>query len=973
MNEAMEPTGVRRRSGLRGRWAAGLVLALGLAWTGPVGAASAAADDAGIAPPPWPRTQSELTPDPGVRYGELDNGLRYAIVANEGPEGQASVRLHMRAGSMMEAADQRGLAHFLEHMAFNGSENVPEGEFTKMLERLGLKFGPDTNASTGPLSTAYMLELPEVGEETLSTALMLMRELADRLTLAEDAIDRERGVVLSERRVRNTPQRRYTQNLFDFLVPGTKLPAAVSVGDPEVLENAGPERFRAFYDGFYTPQRAFLVIAGDIDPDAIEARIETRFADWTQPEAAAPNPDFGTPDPVQPTPQSVAGYFHDPDIPTIVSLSMVKPYEARPDSAETRRQALLRQVANGIVSRRFARLARAEDAQFVQGSAGYGPLYRVAERAAVTVVAEPDTWRDALMLAEQQLRAALQYGVTEAEIDEQLANIRTALKNAVDSAETRRNAVLASGVMGAYHGRSVFTHPETDLTLFEAAADTVTPEAVVGELRAMWQGGMIQAHLATSQELENPAQAILAALRQSAQVEVTPPEGRDELSFAYTDFGAPGEVVARDTVEDLDFTQVRFANNVMLNVKRTDIEKGKVLASVRFGGGILSETPDQAGIDSLVSLGFVAGGLGAHSLDDLQRLMAGRNVGVQLGSGEDAFGYRSLTTPDDLMLQLQLWTAFMTDPAYRPEAEAQYLRTIAAVYDTLDATPGRVMQTRVEEILTGDQRLGLPSRDALDALSLDDLKAHLDPALERGAIEVNVVGDIDPDAVIEQVARTFGALDPRPADFADHGAGWDVSFPEPGRTTLTHAGAADQALVRVYWPAFDDEDLEKVRHMTLLSEVFQLRMTDKIREELGASYSPQTGASFSDAFDGFGYVFAGSEVDTADLDATVAVIEEIAADLARGTVEADELQRARQPILESLEEARANENGYWINVLERSQTDPDDLTAHRQAEAHYESATVADLNALAKTYLVNDSAHVVAVVPGEGAGGDAGD
>jgi zinc protease len=245
------------------------------------------------APATWAHEASDLAPDPGVRFGVLANGMRYAIMKNATPAGEASLRLRIDAGSLMEREDQLGLAHFMEHMIFNGTKNVPEGEFVKRLERHGLAFGPDTNAYTSFDETVYMLELPETDAETIDTALFLMREAAGEALLEAEAVNRERGVVLSEERTRDTPGYRSLKAQYDFFMRGMLPPKRFPIGNTEVLKNAPRERFVEFYESYYRPENATFVAVGDFDVDMMEKEIRERFSNWRGEGAPGARPDLG--------------------------------------------------------------------------------------------------------------------------------------------------------------------------------------------------------------------------------------------------------------------------------------------------------------------------------------------------------------------------------------------------------------------------------------------------------------------------------------------------------------------------------------------------------------------------------------------------------------------------------------------------------------------------------------------------------
>ncbi|MEW6020415.1 MAG: pitrilysin family protein, partial [Pseudomonadota bacterium] len=304
----------------------------------------------------WPQAVSDVAADPDIRFGTLPNGMRYAIRRQTIPEGQAALRLRIDAGSLMEADDQQGLAHFLEHMAFNGSEAVPEGEMIKILERLGLAFGADTNASTGFDETIYKLDLPRTDEETIATSLMLLRETAMNLTIAPDAVDRERGIVLSEERARDNPPYRIYKARLGFMLPGQRLADRYPIGQVDVLRTAPASRIRDFYDSYYRPERALIVAVGDFDVAAMEARIAEAFGAWRGRGPAGSDPDLGAV-----ARRGLEAYVAvEPGAAPALQLTWVRPADERMDAEALRREGLVERLGFAVVNRRLSTLARGE-------------------------------------------------------------------------------------------------------------------------------------------------------------------------------------------------------------------------------------------------------------------------------------------------------------------------------------------------------------------------------------------------------------------------------------------------------------------------------------------------------------------------------------------------------------------------------------------------------------------------------------
>ena len=910
--------------------------------------------------------KDDVPADPAIRRGILPNGMRYAILRNATPKNSASIRLRIDMGSTAEADDQQGLAHFLEHMAFNGSTHVPEGEMVRILERHGLAFGADTNASTDFTQTVYKLELPETNDAIVDTGLMLMREVGSELTLAPAAIARERGVILSEKRARDQYGLRRLVHFLGFALPGTPVARRLPIGTAEVIQHAPAERLRDLYARFYTPDRALLVVAGDVDPAAIKAKIRARFADWTGTGAGEGDPAIGTVDPLRP---SAAAYFRDKNVPTGVSISVIKPRDTRPDTIEKRRQDVLDGLATAMLSRRLSRLARQAESPILSGSAGYDELFSTAQSAGLAIGAKGDDWQGALATGEQALRRALTYGFTQAELDEQLANMRTGYENAARSADTRRSESLADNIVTAAETGSTVTTPAWRLAFFNGFAPEITPARVKAALVAQWAGANPLIHVSGKLDIPDAERTILAAYRASAATPVAAGDAQAAIPFAYTDFGPAGTIAADGRIADLDIRTIRFANNVRLTIKRTDFEKDRIRVSLRICCGGLELPRDKPGLLSFMSSAFAAGGTKAHSFDDLQSLAAGRAVTLGFSGGPDAFGTALATTPRDLDLQLQILAAYLSAPGFRAEGDAQWQRFVPVFYDTLDASPSGIAGRDVPRIIAnGDMRFGIPPREALQARSLAELKAATARAFAHGAIEIGMVGDVDEQVAIDLVAKTFGALPLREADPLPFEAARLVSFPKD-RTpiTLHHAGKADEALDLAYWPTTDDRDPATDAGLDLLAAVFQLMLTEEVREALGATYSPGAASRTSSLYPGFGQIAVSSNLDPADMPKVDAAVAAIAARLRDAPVEADLLERARAPMLERIAK-RTRENGAWIALVDDAQTEPRWLDRFRTARATCLAVDAAQLQALARRYLTPEAALKIRIVRGASGG-----
>lgn len=910
--------------------------------------------------PDWAFETSDVAVDPGYRFGTLANGMRYIIRQNDRPEGTALVRMVVGSGSLSETESERGLAHFVEHMAFNGSANVPEGEMTRLLEREGLAFGADTNASTGFEATTYKLDLPRNDPALLSTALMLMRETASELTIDPAAVERERGVLLAERRDRTNYAQKDQRDRFEFLTPGARYVERLPIGTAEVLGSATAGDLRDFYGREYVPANTVLAVIGDFDADLVEAGIKRHFDDWQ----AAPLPAKPETGPVDLGRSGVTDIYLDPALSERITASRHSEWIDEPDSIRNRRQNLLRTIGYGIVNRRFQSQSRSQDPPFRGAGFGTGDLFETGRTTSLVVDTADGKWAKGLDAAVLTLRRALTYGFTEAEVAEQVADVLTAQENAVASANTRSNSALMAGALALVSDGVIPSTPQSGLERLEAFIPYITPAAVLAALRAdaaplndpmlrfrgrkAPEGGADKLRLVWNGAVDKPVERL--------------PEVAN-VPFAYGDFGTPGNVVADEVDPSLGIRMIRFDNGVRLNMKRTDLQEDRIAFEVTVDGGTLLNTVQNPLATAMVSA-LPQGGLGKHSRDQLQSILAGRSVGWGLSTTPDSFIASGTTTPRDLQLQLQLLTAGLTEPGYRKEAEVQYRRGIANFFKSKDATPGSVLRNALGGILSdNDPRFTLQPEVHYQALSFEQLRAAIGDRLAQGALEVALVGDIDEQAAIDLVAATFGALPERETDFRPRTEARQRSFTRNlAPRLLTHQGEADQALLQFVWPTDDDSDLAQDVRLTLLERIVRLELQAELRERLGKTYSPSASSNTSRDYPGYGTFAIAASVDIDDVAATRSAIEAALARLRAEPVDADTLDRARRPVLESFANTLKTNAG-WMGLVDRAQSESGRIDRYLQIRAAVEAVTAEDIRDAAARFLGPDKGLEVLVVP----------
>jgi len=898
---------------------------------------------------PWNAEKSDLEPDASIIYGRLPNGLRYAIRPNHRPQNQVLVRMTIDFGSAAEAADEQGLAHFIEHMAFNGSTHVPEGEMVKMLERLGLSFGADTNASTGYTQTQYKLDLPKADPRLIERALFLMRETAREISFIPAAVDRERGVILAEKSARENfgfQSARAANNLF---YPNSFYATRYPVGTAEVIQTASAERMRALYRAYYRPDRIKIIVVGPVDPVAIERELVTKFADWqvhVPPLGAIDQCSLDTARGL-----SARSFVH-PEIGESMSVQQFLQDKKRPDTLERGMIELKMSIANAIISRRMARRSREEDIPFLGGGVNFN--FGLCDQYAAIgygVTGKDGSWRALLAFTEQTVRQALEYGFEESEIAEQIKRLDAQYENAAKDEGTESSGAIANALVGL--DEDVYNADSYRQLLWRQIRPFMTQTAINAEF-AFWfrQMEQPQIFLTTKQNAAIPEEEIVAAYAVSRGTPIAAPLARAASRFAYTDFGPAGVVIADKTIADLGIRTIRFANGVMLNLKKTDFEDNRIRYALRIDGGQLHFGKENAVLASLMSATYVSGGLEAHDIEDLRSILAGTTVSPAFGVADRYFGGAGAVAPADLERQLQIMAAYTTHPGYSENALRLFRRPLPELYARLKATPASALAVAMSKIMTDDDpRFALAPLETIQGADFAMLKAALRDALRQNRLEIALVGDLDEEAAIAAVARSFGALPTRADDGKDYSAqlqpGWSAKH---GRFDIPHNGEANQLAWRRIWTTTGDNDQKTTQAMDLLARVATLRLTDELREKLGATYGVSASSDMSNLYlqrGTFSVSTAGDPKDMATIESTV---DQVIAALIKSPADPDLFERARKPVLESYADWK-KQNNTWLGVVAEAQTNPDRLNRFRKSEANFTSITAQDLWELAKRYL----------------------
>ena len=907
----------------------------------------------------WLYRGSDMPRDAAWTFGTLPNGLRYAVRRNATPQGQVSVRLRMDVGSLMEDDPQRGWAHFIEHMVFRGTEHFGDGEARETWQRLGASFGSDTNATIDATQTVFMLDLPHADRAALDTSLSLLSEMVDKALFKPAVVDAERGVVLAEHGRRRELDVRMWDTMRPLFWAGLKYAERDTIGTPETLRGANAEGLRAFYERWYRPERATLVMVGDQDPKVMEELIAARFRGWKGSGPAPRAPDYGKLAKVA-NPVAAIAYLGSPYFAT---LAWTRATEDRPDTVARERRELAELLAERILNRRLEAKARGE-AAFLSAGVDRKRSRHIADTTQIAVMAKEGRWKEAMAEVYAIVADALKAPPSQAEIAREMENLRGGWKAAVRSEPTRQSPQWAMSLVNAVDENDVVGAAPALQALFENLAPGMTPDAVETEVRAMFAGEGPRLVMLSPAPLQGLSEALAAAEKAAPAVRQAERKASlDELPLP----GGTGREVSRQPIEGLDATMVRFANGSTLLFKKTDFEKGSVSVELRFGSGLAGLPADRKTLVWTAPV-LASTGVGPYDLDGLERLMTGRRMSISFNSAENAWELAGVTTAGELADQLHLLTAKLIAPHWDPPIVERYKASALENFDLSFSSAGARAGREFGAVThPGDKRWAPVERADVAALTPAGFEAMFGKALAEGPVEAVVVGDVELDAVVAAMLKTVAALPPRPPAPPIVGG---VVTPKPAPAVpFDHKGDRNQAFAMVGWSTLGGlENIRARRALSLGANLVQARLLERLRDQAGASYSPSAGATSSETFDHWGIFYAGSELAPDKTDLFFKLARETVAELAAKPAAADEFARAQNPVVSGLER-RIRTNGYWLSAMEGWSTRPELIAQTRSLLSDYRSLTAEEVRAAIAKYVTDEGDWSILIVPAKAESG----
>jgi zinc protease len=852
--------------------------------------------------------------DLAIRTGTLPNGLTFFIRHNGLPNDRVMLRLAVKAGSIDEDDDQRGLAHVLEHMAFNGTAHFKPGELVSYLESIGAQFGAHVNAYTSFDETVYMLNVPTEKPGVLERGFEALGDFAGGLTLDPVEIDRERGVVIEEWRGRLGAGTRMQEPQLKALFGASRYIDRLPIGTPEILKSFPPQRLHDFYQTHYRPDRMAVIVVGDIEVAAAEALVRKNFSSLPS-RPPATRPVYEIPSHQDTRYVSVADKEAQA---SSVTVMYKRPLTELRTMAEYRR-SLAEGLVFQMINSRFGEIARQPDAPFLGASAGDDTLGRTVEAFAVSARVKDGGITRGLAALTQEMARVRQHGFGEAELDRAKRSTLAGYERAYNERDKSQSGPLAAELVRHFLNGEAAPGIAIEVDLARKFLSTFT----AAELAALASGMITENNrvvIASAPEKPGLAAVTEAMLREAlgagATATVTP--WRDEMAgrALLAKAPSPGTVTSRREIPEIGVTVLTLSNGVEVWLKPTDFRNDQIIFTSYSRGGLSLASPADYHNASLATSLVSLAGVGGLTPTDLGKLLAGKIANASPSISTTTQGISGSSTPRDLETALQMVHLEFTAPNQDPAAFALLKQRLEANLANQAQSPGAVFAERVRRINTMDHYTARPLK--LEDLSSLDANKMLEFYKQRFANAADFtfffVGAFKVDDVAPLVATYLGSLPSRGARSAAFG---DMRLQFPAavvRETVTKGQEPRSQTVMTFFADTGLDELETHRAQAATS-VLEMRLRDILREKLGGTYSVSVGYTNTSPQTGYGAtsVQFGSAPENVE-SLTAAVLTEIERLQEEGPSAAD-VQAVKEQEKNSLQDALL-QNGYWLNSLQ---------------------------------------------------------
>lgn len=928
---------------------------------------------------------SDMLPqDASLVTGTLDNGLKYVIKKGSIPAGRAMMWVHIHSGSLNETEKQRGIAHYLEHMAFNGSENFKPGTLIPFFQSMGMTFGRDQNAFTNFDQTTYQLSLPNAAAETLGKGMSFFTDVVGRLSLLPSEVESERQIILEERRRGLSGRQRVQEVIMQRMAPGSLYGVRSPIGTEATIKGVQESDFRDYYNKWYCASNATLIVIADTEPEVVIKAIKDNFG--TLPKRAKPVPqDVG----VKATSESFAIVASDPEVRgESISIGRIEPARPPTTTISQYRADLELQIAESIMNRRLsektARGALKCQSANVSASNSMGIMFN----AEISARPNKGQWKEALGDIAMELQRGRMFGFTAHEVDEIKKSLVSNAERAVETEGTQTSSTTIARMNGRVASGEPIMDPKENLRIVKSLLAEITPAAVSKRFAADFDPSRVYftATLPSGDNLPTEAQVLEAGLKALA---VTPTEETeaDHATTLMSMLPAGGKFTDFTEHAETHVWSGWLNNNINVHYRKMDARKDQVSISIALIGGELLETAENRGITSAAQLAWSRAATQHLSSTDIRELMNGKKVNVRGGGGfgggrggggrrggggggggSDAITLSITGAPEELETGFQLAYLLLTEPKIEQTAFENYQTNGKEMLSEAMRSPTALGARAAASIIYPENavRLQPTTAEHMDKLSLTESQKWLEKLIKTSPIEVTIVGDIEKDQIVPLVEKYLGSLSTRekvsPKAFEDLRK---VARPAGPRTFSKSVDTpTDQAFVMSGFYGADESNRADVRALAMAARVLSTRMTKEVREEAQLVYSMGATSRAATTYPGFGVFSASAPTDPVKADALVTKISSMYDEFkAKGPTE-EEIEVAKKQMANTFDE-QLKDPGYWSGRLDQMTFRGRSVDQILSEPGEYQKITAAEVKATFGKYYSRENSIVVVVRPSE--------
>lgn len=908
-------------------------------------------------------SDSRLPVDPQVSVGRLPNGLTYYIRENDEPRDRAFLRLAVNAGSILEDESQLGLAHFLEHMAFNGTESYSGNEIIAFLETLGMEFGPDVNAYTSFDETVYELTLPTDDPERFERGLRVLEEWAHRMTLSEEAIDGERGVIIEEWRFRRGAAARMREVQYPVLFWNSRYAERLPIGDVDLIAEFPYEDLRRFYRDWYRPELMAVVAVGDFETAEVQELIADIFAAIPATESGADRPYFDVPD-HEDTKYVVAS---DPET-SYTEVSFVVKRDAQPlESERDYRDVIVGGLFASMLDARMQEIGLKPDAPFLAAGVSVGGLVRTEAAASLSAIVEGNEVTEALEALVVEARRVLEHGFTPSELVRAKQNRLRSIEQAFRERENINSASFADEYVRAFledeaipgipYERDLVQRllPTIELDELNALADEYLKEAN----RVVMVSAIEREDLPEVTETE-----LAAALEAAAEVAVEPYEDRDVASTLLSGLPQPGSIVEQRELDAEGVVEWRLSNGIRLLIMSTEHRADQVLFSAFSPGGSSTVADEEFRSAQYATVFTEQMGYGELSAPDLQRALAGTAVGATPYIDTYYEGISGSASAEELELLLELIHLKLTAPRRDQAVYEALSRQLQTVVANQENQPRYLFSRRLQELYS----MGHPRTMPIEAVELEEidldeiLRVYEERFADFSEATFVFVGNVDAATFAPLAERYLASL---PGTGRDES--WqDVGIERPSETVRDTVRAGIEQIAEVALIYHGGYEFGQDANYTIraVERMLDIRMQEVIREDESGTYGVGVQAQFARVPDERYSILITFRADPQRIEELTSRALEVVQELRTRPPEQEYLTRIAETQRASFAEGLTN-NQFWLSQIEYAVQNGRPLTAIRRYLDLVESLTPQMVQDAAERYLDERRYVEVTLLPAE--------